>query len=255
MANKGHLIVGNWKMNFTTHEASLQLHKLAGLIEARRDTEVVVAPSLLSLQPLSLQVDNRKIKLAAQNFYWRDEGAFTGEISAHQLRGLVKYALVGHSERRNIFGEQDKDIRNKVQAALRNNISPILCVGETAAERANGETHDVIHDQITGGLSNVTSEEIDRLVVAYEPIWAIGTGDNVVPTDASQVARAIRSQVSHLFGRSAAERLRILYGGSVTTDNANAYLDLLDINGLLIGGASLDARVFSTIINNAHQQK
>ncbi len=254
MARDTHLIVGNWKMNLTIHEASLLVHKLADLIELHRDVEVVIAPSALALQPLSLQIDHRKIKLAAQNFYWRDDGAYTGEISAHQLRGLVKYALVGHSERRNIFGEQDKDIRNKVQAALRNQLRPILCVGETAAERANGETHDVIHDQITGGLANVTGAELSQVVVAYEPIWAIGNGDNVPPTDVAHVARAIRSQVSHLFGARAAADLRILYGGSVTTDNASVYLELPDIDGLLIGGASLDARIFSTIITNAHQQ-
>lgn len=251
MTRDTHLIVGNWKMNLTIHEASLLMHKLEGLITPRRDVEVVIAPTSLALQPLSLQIDHRHFKLAAQGFYWRDEGAFTGEISAHQLRGLVKYALVGHSERRNIFGEQDKDIRNKVQAALRNQLRPILCVGETAAERANGETHDVIHDQITGGLANVTSDEIKDVVIAYEPIWAIGSGDNVLPTDAANVARAIRSQVAHLFGKSAAINLRVIYGGSVTTDNFSAYLDLPDIDGLLIGGASLDARVFSTIINNA----
>jgi triosephosphate isomerase len=253
MATHKKLIVGNWKMNLTTQEASLYVHKLAGMVKVRRDVEVVLAPTLLALQSLSLQVDRRQFKLAVQNLYWRDHGAFTGEVSAAQLHGIVNYALVGHSERRHIFNESDKDTRNKVQAALRNRITPILCIGETASERAMGETIDVIHDQLLGGLANVTSEELEGVVIAYEPVWAIGTGDNAIPEDVIKAVTAIRSQIKHLYGAQAVETLRILYGGSVTASSAADYLAIDGIDGLLVGGASLDAHAFTEIINKAHE--
>lgn len=242
-------------MNLNIHEASLYVHQLASLVEVHRDVEVVLAPTLLALQTVALQADFRQFKVAAQNFYWRDYGAYTGEVSATQLRGIVSYALVGHSERRHVFHETDKEIRNKVQAAYRNGIVPVLCVGETALERADGETADVLHHQITGGLSNITGEEANNLVVAYEPVWAIGTGQYATPGDVSRAARSIRSQVRHLFGDAVAETTRILYGGSISLDNAAAYLSTVGIDGLLIGGASLDAHVFSTIANSAHEMK
>jgi len=246
------LIVGNWKMNLNTHEASLYLHKLSESIPVRRDVEVVLAPTLLVLQSLSLQVNHRQFKLAVQNLYWRDHGAFTGEVSATQLRGIVQYAIVGHSERRHVFHETDKDVRNKVQAALRNDITPILCIGETASERAEGETADVLHDQLIGGLANVTSDELERLVIAYEPVWAIGTGNNALPSDVQKAVQTIRSQVKHLYGATAAKTIRILYGGSVTAHSAPDYLAIDGINGLLIGGASLDAYAFTDIVEKAH---
>jgi len=249
---KKKLIVANWKMHMNIHEASIFVHKLARNIPVHRDVEVVLAPTLLALQPISLQVDRRQFKLAVQNFYWRDDGAFTGEVSAAQLRGLVEYGLVGHSERRHIFHEHDKDIRSKVQAAIRNDISPILCVGETAHERSVGETLDVIHDQLIGGLANVTSEEFGRIVIAYEPVWAIGTGKNALPEDAEKAASAIRRQITHLYGEKAASDMRILYGGSVTADTAASYLKTPGIDGLLVGGASLSVPSFATIVAAAH---
>ena len=247
------LIVGNWKMNLNMHEASLYLHKLSELAPTYRDVEVVLAPTLLSVQSLSLQINRRQFKLAVQNFYWRDSGAFTGEVSATQLRGVVDYAIIGHSERRHIFQETEKDIRNKVQAAIRNRILPILCIGETAGERANGETHDVLHDQLTSGLANVTSEDLEEITIAYEPVWAIGTGNNALPDDVTQAVKTIRSQIKHLYGATPAKNIQILYGGSVTTDSAAGYLALEGVDGLLVGGASLDARVFGEIIKKAHK--
>lgn len=255
MSRDKKLIVGNWKMNLNTHEASLFLHKLAGMVKVHRDVEVVLTPTLLALQSLSLQVDRRQFKLAVQNFYWRDHGAFTGEVSATQLRGIADYALVGHSERRHIFGETDKDVRNKVQAAIRNNIKPILCIGETAGERTDGETHDVLHDQLVGGLANITSEELDEVVVAYEPVWAIGTGNSALPDDVKKAVAAVRNQVKHLYGPQAAQSIRVLYGGSVTADSAASYLAVEGVDGLLIGGASLDAHAFSSIVEKAHDEK
>lgn len=246
------LIVGNWKMNLTTHEASLYLHKLAERVSVHRDVEVVLAPSILSLQSLSVQVDRKQFKLAVQNLYWRDSGAFTGEVSAAQLHGIADYAIVGHSERRHIFHETDKDTRAKVQASIRNNIKPILCIGETASERATGETHDVLHDQLLGGLANVTSEELTNVVIAYEPVWAIGTGDNASAGDVEAAVKTIRSQIKHLYGADAAKTIAVLYGGSVTAATAASYLAIDGVDGLLIGGASLDGTGFVSIINGAH---
>ena len=249
------LIIGNWKMNLGVHESSLYLHKLDKLVKIHRNVEVVIAPTMLALQTLSLQVNLRQMKLAAQNFYYRDHGAYTGEVSATMLRGIVQYALVGHSERRNVFNESDKDLRAKVQAAIRNGIRPILCVGETASEKASNETKDILFDQIIGGLANVTSEELEQVVIAYEPIWAIGTGVNALPPDVTSAIHSIRSQLKHLYGTKAAQSVQVLYGGSVTADSAASYLALDEVDGLLIGGASLDEHAFSNIIEKAYAVK
>lgn len=254
MATDKKLIIGNWKMNLTTQEASLYLHTLSQMVRVRRDVEVILAPSILSIQSLSLQIDRRQFKLAVQNMYWRDNGSFTGEVSATQLRGIVDYALIGHSERRHIFNESDKDTRNKVQAAIRNQIIPILCIGETAAERANGETNDALHDQLVGGLANVTSDELEKVIIAYEPVWAIGTGDNALPSDVRKAIVAIRSQIKHLYGPAAAKEIRVLYGGSVKADSAADYIAVDGVDGLLVGGASLDAHGFNEIIKKAHKE-
>ncbi len=247
------LIIGNWKMNLNMQEASLYLHKLMEVLKPRRDVEVVVSPTTLTLQSLSLQINRRIAKLAAQNCYWRDHGAYTGEVPAAHLRGIADYVLIGHSERRYIFIESDKDIRLKVQAAIRNRLQPILCVGETAQERALGEMRDVLADQLTSGLANVTAEELDRVVIAYEPIWAIGTGDNAKPVDVKKATQMIRQHVAHLYGKKAAEEVRILYGGSITVDSAADYLAISGLDGLLVGAASLDIHQFTEIIEKAHK--
>lgn len=249
------LIVGNWKMNLNVHQASLYVHDLSQKISSHDDVNVVLAPSTIALQTLSLQVKKHNLSLAAQNCYWRDEGAYTGEVSATQLRGLVDYVIVGHSERRHIFGETNKEIRTKVQAVLRNGLIPILCVGETADERANSETKHVLHDQITAGLANVASDEIDKVVIAYEPVWAIGTGDSALPKDIAVAEGVIRHQIESLYGHEAASSIKLLYGGSVNSDNASDYLALKGVNGLLVGGASLHVEQFSTIISKSHKLK
>ncbi len=245
------LIVGNWKMYNNTHKASLLLHALSEKVESHRDVEVVLCPNLLALQSLSLQINNRQFKLGAQNCYWRDEGAFTGEVSATMLRGVVDFVIVGHSERRHIFRETERDLRPKVQAILRNGMKPILCVGETAGERADNETLEVVCDQLVSGLANVTSEEIADLSIAYEPVWAIGTGKVPTADDLKIVEKAIRKQVSALYGKKAAEELRVLYGGSVDASNASGFLALDGVDGLLIGGASLKPEVFADICEQA----
>jgi triosephosphate isomerase (TIM) len=238
-------------MNLTVNEASLFVHRLDDLVGKRRGVEIVLAPTMLAVQPLHLQVQHHHFNLAAQNFYWRDHGAYTGEVSASQLRGLVQYGLVGHSERRHVFGERSKDIRSKVQAAVRNGITPVLCIGETASERADGETADAIHDQLIGGLANITSVEVEHIVVAYEPVWAIGTGKFAAPRDVSRAVKLIRKQIKQLFGALAAKHVRVLYGGSVNVDNASAYLQIDGVDGLLIGDTSLDVRAFAEIIKKA----
>lgn len=247
------LIVANWKMNLSVGQASLFLHKLQQDAPAHRNVEAVLCPSMLALQPLSLQVERRKFKLGAQNCYYRDEGAYTGEVSASMLRNLVDYVIVGHSERRHIFGETDRIITQKVQAVLRNNMQPILCVGETHNDRVENETLSVLHGQVSAGLANVVSDEIERIVIAYEPVWAIGTGEFAPVADVAKAVDIIRKQVKALFGAEAAQKVRVLYGGSVDSANAAAYLSADGIDGLLIGGASLKAKVFAKIIEDAHQ--
>lgn len=247
-------------MNLTVHEASLYIHKLNRELTNHRNVEIVFAPTMLCLQPLSLQIDHSKFKLAAQNLYWRDEGPFTGEVSAQQLRGLVQYAIIGHSERRHIFGEHDKDIRAKVQAAIRNHITPILCVGETATEKADGETHAVLHDQIVGGLANLTADEVVDMVVAYEPVWALSKGKDfdthaiATTSVVTENVASIRKQVEHLFGEEVASKLRILYGGSTNGSNASGFMAIKGLDGFLVGGASLIGDEFGAIIKAAHER-
>ncbi len=247
-------IIGNWKMNFTPGEASIFLHKLSEKIKPSRGIQVVLAPSTIALQSLSLQINRRQFKLAAQNFYWRDFGAFTGEVAIAQLRGIVDYALVGHSDRRYKFGEQDKDIRAKVAAAIRNQITPVLCVGETADERAYGETDAAICDQLLSGLSEVAKEDIDKVIVAYEPVWAISTATNAKlasPDDIRDAVQKIRKHISRLYGKAPAEAISVMYGGSADSSNAGAYLRVEGVDGLLVGGASLIADEFSGIVEVA----
>ena len=252
-------IIGNWKMNFTVGEASLFLHKLLQKVHPRRNIEIIVAPSTVALQPLSLQTDRRKIKLAAQNFCHHDFGAYTGEVSINQLRSLVDYAIVGHSERRYIFNESDKDIRAKVAAALRAGLTPILCIGETESERTLGETADVIRDQLLGGLQDVSAEDITKVIIAYEPVWAIsghGAAAKVAsPLDVKDAFTLIRKILKETYGKAIAAETALLFGGSVKSVNAESYLSLGDCNGLLIGGASLIAPEFTDIIEIAKRVK
>ena len=247
-------IVGNWKLNFSVGEASIYLHKLLKALPNYRDVEVVVAPSTLALQPLSLQIDRHKMKLAAQNAFYRDYGAFTGEISFSQLRGLVDYAIVGHSERRYIFGENDKMIQKKVAAAVRNKITPIVCIGETESERAFGETRDVIRDQLMGGLSEVGDDGISKVMVAYEPVWAISStkaAKLASPDEIAEAVKLIREILTEMYGAKVAEKVPVLFGGSVNSSNAGAYLTVPGVNGLLVGGASLILSEFVDIIGVA----
>ncbi len=247
------LIVGNWKMYLNTSQASLLVHRLHEKIKIHQDVEVVLAPSMLTLQPLSLQIDRRKFRLAAQNAYFRDEGPYTGEVSFAMLRDLVHYVIVGHSERRNVFGENLDLVRDKVAAAVRNDITPILCIGETQTERDDGETKQVLHDQLITALSNLTAKEVREVVIAYEPVWAIGTGDIAKPDQAGNAVGYIRKYVEDIYGPKAANNIRILYGGSVVPDVIKGFLDVPGVDGFLVGGASLNYHSFSRIVDDARR--
>ncbi len=252
--SKEYLIAGNWKMNLNVHEASVLVHHLDTRVRTHTDVEVVLAPSFLALQPLSLQIDRRKFRLAAQNAYHKDAGAFTGEVSFSMLQHLVHYVIIGHSERRLYFNETLEIVRDKVAAAIRNNIAPIVCIGETQQERRAGETKQVLHDQITSALSNLTSEELDRVVLAYEPIWAISTfgGELAKPDEVKRIIDFIRHQIAELYGARASKQVRILYGGSVDDKIARSYLEIEGVNGALVGGASINPQKFAGIIEAAH---
>jgi triosephosphate isomerase len=244
------LIVGNWKMNLNVSQSSRLALQLHSHIKTQRNVEVVLAPSLLALQPLSLQIDRRRFRLAAQDAYFVDEGAYTGEVSFAMLRELVHYAIIGHSERRLYFHETLEMIRDKVAAAVRNDITPILCIGETKSEKQAGETKQVIHDQLTTALSNLTGVDIENIVIAYEPVWAISTfeGEIAKPDEIASEIAFIRQQISDLYGARSAEAVRILYGGSVNDQIISGYLKLDDCNGALVGNASLHYLKFAEIV-------
>lgn len=253
------LIVANWKMNLNASQASLLLHRLHERIKIHRDVEVVLAPSTLLLQPLSQQIDRRKFRLSAQNAHQQDHGPFTGEVSFTMLRDLVHYAIIGHSDRRHKFGETLDQTSAKVAAAVRNGIVPILCVGETAHERAEGKTKRVIHDQVTTALAHLTSRDVQSVVIAYEPVWALSSGDDFAhhksasAEDIAAAVECIRHNVHELYGPKAAKRARVLYGGSSNAENAKQILSVDGIDGLLVGGASLDYLQFAKMIENAHE--
>lgn len=253
------LIVGNWKMHLNASQASLLVHRLQETIRIYRAIEIVLAPSLLVIQPLSVQIDRRKFRLAAQNAYFKDEGAFTGEVSFTMLRDIVHYGIVGHSERRHIFNEDLPTIRDKTAAAVRNGITPILCVGETKQERDDHETKQVLHDQLMSALSNLTAEEVGQMVIAYEPVWAISNGADFSshaipkPSEVGSAVDYIRSYVRDVFGAQPARSLRVLYGGSTVADMVFGYLDIKGVDGFLVGGASLNYRSFADIVETAHR--
>ncbi len=256
--NRRIMIAGNWKEHFTVGQASIFLHKLEESVQNRQSVETVLIPNILTLQPLSVQLDRRKFRLGAQDGYFMDAGAYTGEVSMAMLRDLVHYVLVGHSERRHVFNENDDVAAKKMQAAVRNGIMPILCVGETLQERLAGETNQILHNQVTAGLMNLTSREVGASVIAYEPVWAIGTGEFAKPDQVERAINYIRRQVEQLHGARAAQHVRILYGGSVDDQNAKSFLDIPGCDGALIGGASLNQHKFAAIVESAfrvHQER
>lgn len=250
-------IIGNWKMHLNVHQSSLLLHRLNERIQVHRDLEVVLSPSMLSLQPLSREIDRRKFKLAAQNAYHEDEGGFTGEVSFAMLGDIVEYAIVGHSARRIYFGETNEMVRDKVQAAVRNDITPVICIGETKQDRDAKEGRRVIHDQLTTALMNVTSRDLDNIVLVYEPVWAISTFDGILakPDEIEKAIAYMRMQVRELYGERAAAKIPILYGGSVNDQDIQGYLSVPGVDGALVGAASLNYQQFSAMIDIAYRTR
>lgn len=251
------LIIGNWKMNLNVSQSSLLAVRLDKHIKTRKNIEVVLAPSMLALQPVSIQIDRRKFRLAAQNAYHKDEGAFTGEVSFTMLRELAHYVIIGHSERRLYFKEDLDEVKDKVAACVRNGIAPVLCVGESKTERRAGETRQVLHDQIVTALSDLTAEEVSDIVIAYEPVWAISTfeGDIAKPDEIKREIDFIRRQISELYGEKTGKQIRVLYGGSVDDHSARAYMEIDGCDGVLVGGASINYHKFSKITESAHKME
>jgi triosephosphate isomerase len=250
------LISGNWKMHHTHLDAIQVIQKLAFRLDP--DTysglDVSVHPAFTALRSVQtvLEADRIPIALGAQNCHWEDKGAFTGEVSPTMLAKLnVRYVIVGHSERRELFGETDESANRKVRAVLAAGMTPILCVGETLEEREADGTEDKVRHQVTAGLDGVAAAAVAGLVVAYEPIWAIGTGRNATPEDAQATIAAIRAAVGGQAGSDAAAAVRIQYGGSVKPDNAGELMAQPDIDGALVGGASLDPDVFAAVVRGA----
>lgn len=244
------LVFGNWKMHLSVTQSVALADKLAQK-SVPNGVEVAVAPNTLALASVSEKLQETDIAVIAQNAHFKDEGAFTGEIGMHMLRGVSQYVLVGHSERRHIFHETNEQTRVKMASAIHSGITPILCVGETLVEREHHHTSYVLNDQLTAGLADLTSEEIEKIVIAYEPVWAIGTGKYARPDDVLSAISKIRNEISHLYGYDAANKCRVLYGGSVDKDNCSAYLVLDGVDGLLVGGASLSITKFWPIVEAA----
>jgi triosephosphate isomerase len=244
------LIAGNWKMNKTGKEA-------VGLIEELKkglsgnDVDIAVCPPFTALRDAADALKNTDVKLGAQNVFYEDAGAFTGEISAAMLRDLgVEMVILGHSERRGIFGETDQVINKKIKKVLKSGMVPILCVGETLEQRERGRTEEVVQRQVTNGLSGLTKEEIGSVVIAYEPVWAIGTGKSATAEEADRVIGYIRGILKGLADEGCADEIRILYGGSVKSGNAASLMGRPNIDGALVGGASLKADEFLGIIKH-----
>jgi triosephosphate isomerase (TIM) len=245
-------IAGNWKMFKTVQETVFYVKELRALVGGVRDVEIVVAPPFTSVHAAAEAARGSHLAIAAQNVYWEREGPFTGEVSAEMIREAGgAYVIIGHSERRTLFGETDLTVNRKLGAALSSGLIPIVCVGESLEQRDANQTLDVLDRQVRGSLDQVTSEQLATLVLAYEPVWAIGTGRNATPDQAQEAHAHIRSRLKQWFGADAAERCHILYGGSVKPDNIAALRAKPDVDGALVGGASLDVRAFAEIVRKS----
>ena len=252
MNHSSKLIVGNWKMNTTLPEGSLLLGRVIKELINFTYPELVICPPSTHLFAFSKELDRSKgplnIELGAQNISEHEEGQYTGEISATMLHNIAKYVIVGHSERRKLFGETDMVDAEKVRIAIRHKLRPILCVGENKQERSDGHAKQKVLDQLNTDLSHVTSEEVKNVVIAYEPIWSIGTGNFAKPAQVEEMVWLIHNNIVEQFGKMAGSKVRVLYGGSVDGENARSYLDIKGVDGLLVGGASLNYKQFAKIV-------
>ncbi len=242
-------IAGNWKMFKTVSETTVYVKELRGLVKDVNDVTVVIAPPFTSVHAASEAARNSNVAVSAQNMFWEKEGAFTGETSAGMIKEAgAEYVIIGHSERRTLFGETDVNVNRKVMAAIAANLTPIVCIGETLAERERNETMGVLDRQIKAGLDGLSGDQVAALVIAYEPVWAIGTGRTATPAQAGEAHAHIRSRLRQWFGATAADQGLVLYGGSVKPDNIRDLMAQPDVDGALVGGASLDVRAFYDII-------
>jgi triosephosphate isomerase len=247
-------IAANWKMYKSVHEAVVFAKEFRNLVKDLADVEIVVAPPFTALHAVAEAVRNSPVGVAGQNLHWEREGAFTGEISAGMLKEAgAEYVIIGHSERRRLFHETDETVNKKLVTALAAQLTAIVCIGETLEEREKNETLSVLDRQIKAGLDGLTGEQVEALVIAYEPVWAIGTGRNATPQQAGEAHAHIRSRVRQWFGGAAADHCHVIYGGSVKPDNIHELVLLPDVDGALVGGASLDVKAFFDIVTRSRQ--
>jgi triosephosphate isomerase len=244
------VIAGNWKLFKTTGEAAAFVRELAPLVSGTTGVEIVIAPVFTAIATAAAAATGTAIKIAAQDCFWETEGAFTGEVSPKLLADAgCNHVIIGHSERRQYFGETDATVNKKIVAALASGLTVLFCIGETLAEREANKTFDVLKTQITGGLANISAEQMGNLVIAYEPVWAIGTGKTATDDQAQEAHAFIRATVAGLYDTATANATRILYGGSVKPENVKGLMSQPDIDGALVGGASLKADSFAAIVN------
>jgi triosephosphate isomerase len=249
MKKRRPLIAGNWKMYKTPKEAAETARELDQRVASVVGVDIMIAPTYTALAAVNAVIYQGPVALGAQNLFWEAEGAYTGEISARMLQSVgCTYCIIGHSERRQYFAETDQTVNKKIRAAIEAQLIPVFCVGETEKEREAGQTFSVLDKQVQKGLEGLVSEELGTLVIAYEPVWAIGTGKTATDDQAQEAHQFIRSLVQKNFGDARAESIRILYGGSVKPANIAALMEMPDIDGALVGGASLDAESFSQIV-------
>jgi triosephosphate isomerase len=247
-------IAANWKMYKTVHESVVFVKELRGMVKDIADVEIVIAPPFTAVHAVAEAARNWPIGVAGQDVYWEREGAFTGEISAAMLKEAgAEYVIIGHSERRRLFNETDATVNRKVLTALGAEMTPIVCIGETLEERERNETTAVLDRQLKAGLDGLTGSQVAALVLAYEPVWAIGTGRNATPQQAGESHGHIRNRLRQWFGGDAADQCHVIYGGSVKPDNIHELVLIADVDGALIGGASLDVRGFFDIVARSRQ--
>jgi triosephosphate isomerase len=242
-------IAGNWKMFKTVQEAVIFAKELRSIVKDVTDVEIVIAPTFLAVHAVAEALRNANVGVAAQDLYWEKEGAFTGEVSAPMIKEAgAGFVILGHSERRRLFGETDTSVNRKLVSAIAAGLAPIVCVGETLEEREGDQTLAVLDRQVKEGLDGLTAEQVAELVVAYEPVWAIGTGRVATAAQAEEAHAHIRARLRQWFGADAADRCHVIYGGSVKPDNIAELISEPDVDGALVGGASLDVRGFSDIV-------
>jgi len=242
-------LAANWKMYKTVHDTVVYLKEFRSMVKDVTDVEIVVAPPFTAIHAAAEAARNSNVGIAAQDLYWEREGAFTGEVSAAMIKEAgAEYVIVGHSERRRLFAETDETVNRKTQAALAAGLTPIVCIGETLEQRERSDTLAVLDRQIKAGLDGLTGEQVAGLVLAYEPVWAIGTGRNATPAQANEAHAHIRGRLRQWFGGHAADQCHVIYGGSVKPDNARDLVLLPDVDGALVGGASLEVRGFYDIV-------